>query len=228
MVPARNLELLHKHQIAIENTLAIRDPLVGLGKTNFSEDNNWYNLLQKTHWEDNNTSSINFDLYEYQQKGLKNLELNIIPTQTCLSTTNTQIPTYNVTDNPTIKYEQLSSASVHSKINETILEWWSGKVIDISYDEKYFTADMTDSKGDNSIIELDFHSAFQSEKDIKLNLFKGARLTFCVFTKHQPWGAPQLTSQVEFVPPYIWREVDNEKVEKAIGKLFPEELKFDN
>ena len=116
--------------------------------------------------------------------------------------------------------ENLPHKLEYSK-NETIREWWIGKVTKVHHNERYFEALLKDvRKGIESIAEFDFDSVFQDTAEIERTLFPGANFAFFVITEHGR-GSPLTISRVEFSSPHIWEEDDNEKVKELFSELFP-------
>ena len=105
--------------------------------------------------------------------------------------------------------------------NETIREWWIGKVTRVHHKERYFEALLRDVRREiESIAEFDFDSVFHDRSEIERNLFPGANFAFFVVTEHGP-GSPLTVSRVEFSSPHIWEEDDNEKLKELFSELFP-------
>jgi len=91
--------------------------------------------------------------------------------------------------------------------NEKILEWWMGTVTNVCEEERYFVAHLEDNEGIGSIAEFDIDGA------IEHSVYKGSRFIFSVFTRSQE-GSMDTTSRIEFIPPQIWTEDDDEEVKE--------------
>ena len=103
------------------------------------------------------------------------------------------------------------------------LKWFLGKVTEVFWDDGYFVAELKDiDTGNISVAEFDIESAFDEKLDLNLKLFPGASFAFYVFTKHG-MGSPQTSTGLEFTPPYIWQEEDNEKARELYDETFPDE-----
>ncbi len=91
--------------------------------------------------------------------------------------------------------------------NEKILEWWMGTVTNVCEEERYFVAHLEDNEGIGSIAEFDIDGA------IEHSVYKGSRFIFSVFTRSQE-GSMDTTSRIEFIPPQIWTEEDDDEVKE--------------
>ncbi len=106
---------------------------------------------------------------------------------------------------------------------ETLRGWWKGIVLDINYEEKFFSAHLIDVQASiESHAEFEFSEVFDDENNIDHQLlYEGAEFAFSVFTRHSRTN-PITISLLEFSSPYIWQEGDDERSKKIHKKLFPD------
>lgn len=93
---------------------------------------------------------------------------------------------------------------------EKILEWWMGTVMKINEEQKYFEAHLEDNDGIESIAE------FVIYKEIKQDVYKGSRFIFSIFIKSQE-GSMDATTRIEFIPPQIWTEEEDNEVKETLN-----------
>ncbi len=91
-----------------------------------------------------------------------------------------------------------------SFFNETIREWFVGKVLEVYFEEGYFEAQLKDTRGVESRARFDIDMVFEDRLDIEQHLFPGAKFVFSVVTKDK--RVKSLTqSSMKFTNPYISR-----------------------
>ena len=103
---------------------------------------------------------------------------------------------------------------------ETIKMWWSGTITEVDREQDSIFATVVDTNGNYSRVEFAISNIVDSPEDDNVYLYIGSRFVYYI-TKVQGYGTPLLTSKIEFIAPYIWKESDNEKVEKLKSSLFP-------
>ncbi|OGW05331.1 MAG: hypothetical protein A2889_03205 [Nitrospinae bacterium RIFCSPLOWO2_01_FULL_39_10] len=100
---------------------------------------------------------------------------------------------------------------------EEIVQWWIGRVEEVK--EDYFFASLRDLRGVESIAEIDISSVSEDQLEYVL---VGAEFAYYVSRENRREGR-RIVSKIEFNTPYLWTEKDQEKTEKLIEELFPEE-----
>jgi hypothetical protein len=90
---------------------------------------------------------------------------------------------------------------------EKILEWWMGTVTRVYEEQGYFEAHLEDNEGVESIVEFDIY------KEIKQTVYKGSRFAFSIFTQSLK-GSIDTISRIEFIPPQIWTEEEDNEVKE--------------
>lgn len=110
---------------------------------------------------------------------------------------------------PTCKFPE--ERSRRFTLTENIDQWFKGQVIDINWEEGYFTSQLKDLSGTECIAEFDIDRILPSKEDAKNLLFQGSTFAFYVVTQHGH-GSPRTISNIEFSMPYIWQKGDDEKV----------------
>lgn len=104
-----------------------------------------------------------------------------------------------------ISEDQPNEMKVSNK--EKILEWWMGTVTKINEEQEYFEAHLEDNDGIESIAEFDIYN------EIKQDVYKGSRFVFSIFIKSQE-GSMDTTNRIEFIPPQIWTEGEDNEVKE--------------
>jgi hypothetical protein len=99
---------------------------------------------------------------------------------------------------------------------ESIRAWFFGRVTNVYPEDGYFEAHLVDpTKGTEMTAEFNIEEEYKER-----NLGPGIQFVFFVATKHTS-GNPETISAIEFMPPHIWQEEDNEKVKDLYKSLFP-------
>lgn len=135
------------------------------------------------------------------------------------------IDTETIPKEPTTSYkrwfyspQKISERSAY--LNESLGNWWEGQVVKVHSEDGYFEANLHDLKGVSIAAEFDIDQVLENPSSIKQYLFPGAKFIFFIYTIHGK-GAPIMASRVEFIPPYIWREEDEQEAKKKYSELFP-------
>jgi hypothetical protein len=107
---------------------------------------------------------------------------------------------------------------------ETIREWWSGRILDINFEERFFQADLRDIAGLHMTAEFDFDVAFEglAQNEIVSYLYLGSEFIYYVIREHG-FGAPSTKSSIEFIEPHIWTVENQRRADEEYEKLFLED-----
>ena len=105
--------------------------------------------------------------------------------------------------------------------DEEILGWWQGRIVSVREKDKVFETELIDLDGKDSIAEIEFGSAGDSQQgDIRV----GARFVFSVVRVDGPGGV-ETKSHLQFLPAYRWSKKDAANIEKRLNELFEDNEK---
>lgn len=108
------------------------------------------------------------------------------------------------------------------QIEEKILEWQTGEVVNIDDEEGFFTAILANpTTGKESRAEFDIESHL-SDEQARANLFVGATFTFVIKKVISPGKGVAVSSHIEFFPVPVWTEAKAIYAQQLYNEWFSE------
>jgi hypothetical protein len=105
-----------------------------------------------------------------------------------------------------------------SRMKETELEWWLGKVTELRNDS--FIGVLEDLSGKTNIVEFDKNEIDPRDEDL---LFIGAKFTYCISSLDKPTGREYIT-RLAFSARRIWLKEYVSKAKDLADEVLPEDL----
>ena len=118
--------------------------------------------------------------------------------------------------------EKSKVKQVKKHINETLLQWWKGTILEVSPEEEVFSAILRDLNCVESIVVFEMKSVINLSQSKWDDFFEGRCFVYTIYSEHGK-QSPVTRSKIELLPPDVLHQGDEEGIYNIYAELFPEE-----